>query len=332
MIIDIRKFIADEQKYWEELESVLDRLEKSADVLMDLDEVRNFHYLYERVSSDLTKINIISSEPETKGYLEKLVARAYGEIHETRDKPHRLRPLEWFFRTLPRTFRMHIRAFYLAVAVTMCGCLLGGLIIALDPEAKAIILPFEHLIGSPAERVANEEKLLQDRLSGSKAQGAAWYMTHNTKVSISTMVMGVTWGIGTIILLFYNGIMLGAVVLDYVLAGESEFLVGWLLPHGSVEIPAIILAGQAGFVIAGAVIGWGRRYSLRERMRRISGDLVTLIGGVAVFLVWAGIIEAYLSQYHQPTFPYSIKILFGCIQLFLVVVFLGWSGRKGERD
>ena len=32
---------------------------------------------------------------------------------------------------------------------------------------------------------------------------------------------------------------------DYILAGESVFLLGWLLPHGAIEIPAILLAGQA---------------------------------------------------------------------------------------
>jgi len=46
-----------------------------------------------------------------------------------------------------------------------------------------------------------------------------------------------TCGLGTIILLFYNGVILGAVVVDYILAGQATFLLGWLLPHGSFEIP-----------------------------------------------------------------------------------------------
>ena len=69
-------------------------------------------------------------------------------------------------------------------------------------------------------------------------------MTHNIKVSILTFAMGMTYGLGTIILLFYNGVILGAVAFDYILAGESIFLVGWLLPHGSIEIPAIFNPGM----------------------------------------------------------------------------------------
>ena len=51
-------------------------------------------------------------------------------------------------------------------------------------------------------------------------------------------------------MLFYNGVILGAVAVDYVRAGETKFLLGWLMPHGVIEIPAILIAGQAGFMLA----------------------------------------------------------------------------------
>jgi uncharacterized membrane protein SpoIIM required for sporulation len=127
-------------------------------------------------------------------------------------------------------------------------------------------------------------------------------------VAILTLALGLTWGIGTLIMLFYNGIILGAVAVDYAMAGQTSFLLGWLLPHGAVEIPAILLAGQAGIVLAGALIGWGKPIPLRMRLSKISNDLVTLISGVALMLVWAGIIEAFFSQYHEPVMPYHIKI------------------------
>ena len=153
-------------------------------------------------------------------------------------------------------------------------------------------------------------------------------MTHNTKVSIFTLALGMTWGVGTLIMLFYNGVILGAVALDYVLAGETTFLLGWLLPHGAIEIPAIIFAGQAGLVLAGALIGRGKPASLRMRLREISADLVTLIFGVGIMLTWAGIIEAFFSQYHEPVIPYGVKIGFGALELILLVMFLAMAGRR----
>jgi uncharacterized membrane protein SpoIIM required for sporulation len=155
-------------------------------------------------------------------------------------------------------------------------------------------------------------------------------MTHNTRVSIFTMALGMTWGVGTIIMLFYNGVLLGAVAFDYVRAGQTTFLLGWLLPHGVVEIPSILIAGQAGFVLARALIGWGSQIPLTARLREISRDLVTLIFGVAVLLIWAGFVESFLSQYHEPVIPYSIKIAFGLVELTLLTLFLAKSGAKGE--
>src|SRR2546426_11363809 len=137
-----------------------------------------------------------------------------------------------------------------------------------------------------------------------------------------------TWGVGTIIMLFYNGVILGAVAADYLLAGQTKFLAGWLLPHGSFEIPAILIAGQAGLILGGALIGWGKRTALRSRLRNVSRDLVTLILGVGILLVWAGFVEAFLSQYHEPVVPYELKIAFGIVELILLSLFLARSGAE----
>ena len=234
------------------------------------------------------------------------------------------------FYTIPPTVRRHIREFWLAAAVTLAGFLFGAFAISLDPGAKEVIIPpFRHLMQDPSERVAKEERLEEeDPIGGGKMSGSAFYMTHNTQVAITTLALGMTWGVGTIVALFYNGVLLGAVALDYITADETRFLVGWLLPHGAVEIPAFVLAGQAGLVLASALIGWGSRRSLKRRLRAISGDLVTLIFGVAVLLTWAGFVEAFFSQYHEPVVPYSAKIAFGVLELALLTLYLGKSGAE----
>jgi uncharacterized membrane protein SpoIIM required for sporulation len=332
VIVDIERFLAAEEPYWTEIERLLDGLETNAERVLTLEEAKRFHYLYQRASTDLARLVNLPYEPRVRQYLEPLVARAYAEIHETRDKPHRFSPAKWFFRTLPRTFRRHAWAFALAVAITVVGGAFGGIALYADPQAKSILLPFPSLQVNPSERVRYEESDHQDRLKGSKGSFSAMLMTHNTNISIVTLALGMTWGIGTIILLFYNGVILGAVVLDYILAGEIRFVAGWLLPHGAVEIPAILISGQAGLVLGRALIGWGAAVSVRARLRAVTDDLVTLIFGVAILLAWAGIVESFFSQYHQPVVPYSLKIAFGVVELGLLSLFLTRSGRADEPE
>ena len=329
MIIDLPRFIAAGSPCWRELEDVLHRLETNPEVRLTLEEVKRFHFLYERSASDLARLAGYP-EPETRELLENLVSRAYGEIHETRGNQTRLHPLRWFFHTLPQTFRRHFRAFLLSSAIMLAGSLFGAAVLAFDPGDKELIIPFSHLLQDPSDRVAREESG-EDFLQGGKASFSTQLMTNNTQVSILALALGMTWGVGTVILLFYNGVILGAVGFDYIQAGQSEFLLGWLLPHGSVEIPAILMAGQAGLVLAGALFGWGGREPLSVRLRAVGADLVTMISGVALLLIWAGFVEAFLSQYHAPVFPYWAKISLGLLELALLTIFLLKSGSREEK-
>ncbi len=332
MIIDLQKFLEEEEAFWKELETMLDKLEKEPELKMTIDEVKRFHYLYQRASSGLAKTTTFSAEPEIRHYLESLVARAYGEVQEEREKPHRFSPLNWFFVTFPQTFRRHSLALLLSMAIVFTGCIFGGAAISFDPEAKAILMPFPLLQDSPVKRVAEEEARKEDSLKDKKMRGTAFYMTHNTQVSFFMITLGATYGIGTVLLLFYNGVLLGATALDYILAGQTTFLVAWLSPHGVIEIPAFLLAGQTGLVLAGALIGWRKRIPLRTRLRKVSADIVTFVFGIALMLTWAGFIEAFVSQYHEPVIPYALKTGFALLEFIALVLFLGLAGLKRKND
>ncbi|MDT8390525.1 MAG: stage II sporulation protein M [Lentisphaeria bacterium] len=329
MIVDFKHFIDSEQVYWTELEDMLDALTADKFAVPNLAQARRLHYLYERAGADLARLAGFSSELDLRVYLESLVARAHSEIHETRRQRVPFHPLNWFFGAFPRTFRKHLRAFFLCLAICLAGGVFGGVAVMADPEAKAAMIPFSHLAQSPNERVAREEEEgAASRLAGRKSVFSAQLIQNNTRVSFLTLALGMTYGIGTCIVIFYNGVILGAVAFDYILAGQTTFLAGWLLPHGSIEIPAILLAGQASFVLARALIGWGQPVSVADRLRAVTPDLATLVGGVCVMLIWAGLVEAFFSQYHEPVLPYAVKILFGMGQLTALIAFLVYSGRR----
>ena len=329
MILDLRKFIERERPIWDELDNYLRRLENDPAVRPTLVETERLYYLYERTSSALVRINTFAAEPTLVSFLEALVARAYSELSDNRARSKRFRFKTWLLTTFPRTFRQYSRYFLFAVLLTVVGGLFGGAAICFDPQAKSILLgEFPHLLGDPAQRVREEEKSAAPSLEGKHSTFSAYLMTHNARVALAALALGMTWAIGTIILVFYNGVILGAVIADYVRAGQSLFLAGWLLPHGVIEIPAILIASQAGLLLGQALIGWGSGQTIGQRLRQISTPLVTLIAGACLLLIWAGIIESFLSQYHAPVVPYFAKIAFGILELALLMLYLGLSGKK----
>lgn len=331
MILDLNKFIQNGRDTWTELEGFLDIFEKDPYHRLDLDQVERFHYLYRKTSADLARLAEFSARQDIRMYLESIVSRSYALIHSSAPSRKRFHPFIWLMQTFPATFRKHLAAFMLAAAVLMAGSSFGSAVIFLDPQAKPALMPFAHLMQDPAKRVAREETDKKDRMAGKKSSFASYLISNNTRVAFLAFSLGITWGVGTLIVVLSNGIYLGATVADYIQAGQSEFLAAWLLPHGSIEIPAILLAAQAGFILAGALTGIGakgRPATFRLRARRVSKDILTILGGVCLMLLWAGFIEAFLSQYHEPVVSYSTKITFGAVQLCVLIIFLLFSGRK----
>ena len=332
MIADLKTFIERERPHWDDLERELGRVRNGIADMSDLGYAKKLLGLFQRVSSDLARIQGYSAEPELVAHLENLVGTGYAEIHSKTHDTRRFRPLRWVLHAFPETFRRQIWGWHASLALTIVGALVGAVLIAFDVEGRAAIYPFPHLVKmSPHERVAREEKPMdKDRLAGRKATFSASLMQNNISVTFRALAFGMTWGLGTVLLLFYNGVILGAVMLDYIADGQIVFLFGWLLPHGSFEIPAILIGGQGGLVLGRALIGWGTPDGLRTRMRIVAPDVATLAGGAAVMLVWAGIVEAFFSQYHAPVLPYWVKISFGSAELFVLMWFLFRFGRKKE--
>ena len=328
MIIDLKRFIAAEEPRWNEFDTLLRTFEEAGST-PSLDDLDRFHKLYRRTGSDLMKIKTYARDEGIVEHLESLIARGYAVLHKKGARGTAWQPLDWFWRGFPAAFRRQVVFFWTAVLLTLLGAAFGAGLVAVDPDHKNDLIPeqFAGHRGDPSERVAREEAGGDERLGEVHASFASQLMTHNIQVGLAILALGFTFGVGTVVLLFYNGVIMSVIAYDYVLAGQTRFLLAWLLPHGVVELPAIFIAGQAGLLIASASLGWrdGRPWS--ERLRAVRGDLASLAGGMAVMLVWAGIVESFLSQYHEPVLPYSVKIGFGFVELLLLTLFLGLPRR-----
>jgi hypothetical protein len=101
-------------------------------------------------------------------------------------------------------------------------------------------------------------------------------------------------------------------------------MTAWLLPHGVFEIPSILIAGQAGFYLARLLLRRREDRNARQSMR----EWLVLVAGLAMMLVWAGIMEAFFSQHHAPVLPYGFKVAVAAAELVLLTLYLLLIGRR----
>jgi uncharacterized membrane protein SpoIIM required for sporulation len=329
VILDLERFQAQARPRWHELESLLTALESRPDRRLNPEEAEQLQELYARVAADLNRVTHGSLAHELRQYLERLVARAYAELYYAPSTRSEIwQPRSWLriFTVFPETFRRHSRYFGLAVLVTLLGCALGGLAVRYDPASVDVLLPADYL-RDPGKRVHDEEEQGRGRHLDSAQNEAAFsgrLIRHNIQVALLAAALGVTFGIGTALLLFENGVLLGAVAVHYTRQGFGLFMSAWLLPHGVFEIPSILIAGQAGFYLARILLHRREDRNVRQSMR----EWLVLVAGLAMMLVWAGIMEAFFSQHHAPVLPYSFKVAVAVAELVLLTIYLLLIGRR----
>ena len=290
---------------------MLDRVEAKGMATLPPNDVSEMYQLYRLASSDLNWAQTQTGNPALLDYLETTVSRAYRLLAPTA----RARPMRAWWRTvrhgLPTVVRKEWRLLVLSAAMMLAGAAFGAVATAIEPDLARVFLPAEHLTETPAERVA----ALEARERGGEMQVdgggftlfSSFLFTHNIRVCLLACGLGLTFGIGTVIILFFNGTLLGCIAWRYFDDGVGEFFLAWVGPHGSIELPCIVLAGLAGMLLGRAQ--WrARQGSSWREIEKQRGPLLALAVGAASWLVIAGLIEGGFSQINEPTIPYPLKI------------------------
>jgi uncharacterized membrane protein SpoIIM required for sporulation len=328
VILNLERFQAQARPRWNALESLLAALEGRPDRRLYPSEAEQLQELYAQVAADLNRVTHGALAPDLRQYLERLVARAYAELYYAPPLRSEVwQPRHWLriFIAFPETFRRQSRCFVAALAITLLGCALGGLAVHYDPASVDVLLSADYL-RNPGERVHEEEQGQSRHLNSTQTEAvfSAQLIKHNIQVALLAAALGVTFGIGTALLLFENGVLLGAVAVRYTQQGFGLFMTAWLLPHGVFEIPSILIAGQAGFYLARLLLHRREDRNLRQSMR----EWLVLVAGLAMMLVWAGLMEAFFSQHHAPVLPYGFKIAIAVAELVLLTAYLLLIGRR----
>ena len=136
---------------------------------------------------------------------------------------------------------------------------------------------------------------------------------------------GITAGIGTLYMLFFNGMMIGVIGTACATYGMSVALWSFVSPHGVLELPAIFIAGGAGLRLAQALLFPGA-LSRRDSLAVGGTEAVRLLVGVIPMLIVAGTIEAFFSPSSTPA---PLKFAAAAVIFTLLLAYL-WSGSRAE--
>ena len=314
--MDIDRYIATNGPVWSRLAELTGRAQRGVGRLpaADLDELVR---LYQRVAGHLSYAQTYYRDPALTAKLSGLVARAGAVVYGTR--PRTLRALAGFFTVTFPAATWHVRWF--VVAATLASLLPAaalGTWLASSPAAIQATAP-------AAVREAYVEHDFQAYYSSAPAaEFASQVFSNNVQVAFEAFAVGILLCLGTLFVLVSNGANLGVAAGLFAAAGQQPKFWGLILPHGTLELTSVFVAGAAGLRLGWTLIDPGDRTrgaALAEEGRRA---VVIVLGLVVTFLV-AGTIEGFVTGRPWPTW---LRVGIG---VAAEAGFLAWVGVLGRR-
>lgn len=283
--MDVDQFVAANEAAWRRLAVLTGQARRIRDLTpAELDELVA---LYQRTSSQLSHARHAYADPGLTGRLTRLVADANGVVYGRR--PRTLRSIGRFFTESFPAAVWHDRWFVVvSAAIFFVPALIFGAWLGTSDRAVEVTAPEE-------VREAYIEEDFEDYYSSEPAgQFATEVTVNNIQVAILAFALGVFFCVGTVYVLASNGVFLGVAAGLFVHAGQADRFFGLILPHGLLELSAIVVAGAAGLRLGWAIIDPGdrsRAAALAEEGRRA----VVIVLGLFVVFITAGLIEGFVT-------------------------------------
>lgn len=321
---DVNRFLVERRPEWEALEALLFQVEAKGLRSLGIEGARRFGKLYRSVSSDLIRARTELADASVTDYLNNLVARSYAHVHAGSGRKAR-DVVRFFVQGYPRLVRREWKAIALAALLLVGGGAVGAAAVALDTDALGVLIPPQHQEWTPEERIAHDEAR-GPHSAGTAAASSSFLVTNNIKVSFLAFALGITFGAGTVAVLVFNGVLLGALAMQYHDAGHALFFWAWILPHGIPELTAIAVGGGAGLLLARGLLVPGRR-TRRDALVREARSAARLVVGTMPMFGVAALIEATISWLHEPVVPYWAKLVFAGLVAVALYSWLLFAGR-----
>ena len=317
------RFIRKRRSDWQKLERLLIRMQGQRMSRWEGADVTSLSKLYRSVCYDLSLVQSREWGMRLEQYLNDLVAQGHNCLY--RSPPRSIESAFDFLRSgFPRLLRKHIQFFIVAFVLFFAPLFISLLVAASDPVLA------ERLVKTVAleeSRKGYSQELYSDvdrRYAEERSFMTGFYVWNNVGIAFRCVAFGAFFGLGTVVVLLFNGITIGTVMGYNIHHGNATNFMSFVVGHSSFELIAIVIAGAAGLLL-----GWGMIHpgilSRRESVRVHGMDAIKLAAGSGFMLGIAALIEGYWSPLPIPP---ALKFLTGSLMWGIVFVYLAFGGRE----
>ncbi|MCS1351104.1 stage II sporulation protein M [Mechercharimyces sp. CAU 1602] len=304
----LHHFVHQQESLWKRLEELLTQAEKKRVAKAELDELGSS---YRKVAAQLAYAQTYFPDHEVTHYLNDLVVRSHNTVYATKKKGD-MRLIYSFLRDqFPERLYERLPFIFIASFIFFCGAGFAYLFTLANADNVAAFLPAEILAQIDPSRVG------EGSWNGTVVSGQI--MLNNIRVALFCFALGALFGVGTIWMLWLNGVLIGALAALFQQAGQSYAFWAFILPHGVIELFAIFIAGGAGLSLAYSFFVPKERTRLHAFKEEGLITIQLVLGVIPLFII-AGLIEGYITPL---PWPHWSKYGVALITLLFLTLYIG---------
>jgi uncharacterized membrane protein SpoIIM required for sporulation len=306
------EFIDQNKAKWGKYETILNKNN------YDPEELRE---VFIQVTDDLSYSRTFYNNRSVRVYLNGLATGIFDKLN-ARKKMSFQAVGEFFKITVPQILFEARKDMLFSLIVFLFSMAVGVYSSRQDPGFAQLILG-ERYVQMTEQNIDNDDPMAVYR-GGKDIDGFLMILYNNARIDILLLGLGMLFGVGALLVLIRNGIMVGVFQYFFYAHGgfKDSLLTIWL--HGTIEITTIIIVGGIG-ILAGR--GWlfpGTYTRVQSFMKTAKmAGMLTL--AILPFTFVAALIEGFITR--QTGAPDLIKISLILVSLAFVVFYFYWYPR-----
>jgi len=300
-------FVKRNQQRWQDIEQTLTAQQRPhPDRLAEI---------FIQLTDDLSFARTQYPNSRVTQYLNSLASKIHLEIYKNK-KEERSRFITFWKHEVPLLLYQSRRQMVYAFIIFIVAAIVGAVSAIYDETFVRLILG-DAYVNMTIENIKSGNPMA---VYGQANQTDMFFAItfNNIRVSMVAFVAGLFFSLGTGLILFQNGIMVGAFLSFFYKQGLLLHSLSVIMLHGTIELSSIVIAGAAGFVMGNSFLFPGtypRLYAFKEGVKR--GVKITM--GLIPLFILAGFIESFITRY--AFMPVFFKVLIIGLSALLILYY-----------